>query len=52
MTLLSVIIVLVLLFGGGFFGYYGGRPFGGLLGFLVLLFILYPVFGGGMRTGF
>jgi hypothetical protein len=55
MTLILVILILVLLFGGGFFGYnrgyYGGRSFGGLLGFLVVLFILYLLFGGGLHLG-
>ena len=52
-----VIIVLgvVLGGGGGSFGYtrgcYGGRSFGGLLGFLPMLVVLYVLFGGGTRSG-
>ena len=57
MTIIPLIIVLFLLFGGGGYygynrGYYGGRGFGGGLGLLVLLLILFTVFGGGLRSGF
>ena len=56
-TIVIVIIVLVVVLGGGggSFGYtrgcYGGRSFGGLLGFLPLLVVLYVLFGGGTRSG-
>lgn len=50
-----IVLVVVLGGGGGSFGYtrgcYGGRSFGGLLGFLPLLVVLYVLFGGGTRSG-
>ena len=56
MTTIVIVIVLVVVLGGGggYFGYnrgyYGGRSFGGLVGFLALLIVLYLLFGGGIRS--
>jgi hypothetical protein len=50
MSLLILILILVVLFGGvGFhsnWGYYGAGPFGGLGGLLVLIVIIWLVTGG------
>lgn len=49
LTLIIVIVAVVLLAGGGYgwrSGYYGGNAFGGLAGLVVLLAVLYFVFGG------
>jgi len=53
MTLILIVVVVLLLFGtGGFYGYrsgyYGRGGFGDILGLLVLLAVLYLVFGGGL----
>jgi hypothetical protein len=52
--LLLIIILLLLIFGlpGGYYGYrrgyYGGRHYGfGLVGLLILLAVLWLLFGGG-----
>lgn len=49
MSLVVIIVLVVLLAGGGYgwrSGYYGGNAFGGLAGLVVLLAVLYFVFGG------
>jgi hypothetical protein len=51
MSLLLIVVLLFLLFGGdGYYGYrgdyYGGRGFGSLLGVLVVVFLVVVLFGG------
>ena len=48
MTLVLLLILLLFLFGGGYWGYragYPARPFGGLLVFILLIVILLMIFG-------
>ena len=56
MGLLLLILVISLLFGGGFYGYrsgyYGAGPFGGGIGLIVLLLVLFMLFGGPGYVGF
>ena len=49
MSLVVIVVLVVLLAGGGFgwrSGYDGGNAFGGIAGLVVLLAVLYFVFGG------
>ena len=56
MSLLLIILIILLIFGtgGGYYGYnrgyYGPAPFGGLVTVLVILLVLYLLFGGVFST--